>query len=74
MAGASALQGRRALRSGVPPRLRRSLFAGLASAFGSTLLSAALLRGSLSESPLLPSALYRCMLAVAVLARARRSG
>ncbi len=74
MAGASALQGMRVARSRGASRIRRALLAGLASAFCSTLASAALLRGSLSEVPLLPYALYRCMLAVLVLARARRSG
>jgi undecaprenyl pyrophosphate phosphatase UppP len=74
MAGASALQGARVLRRGVPRGIRRALLAGLASAFCSTLASAALLRGALSEIPLLPWALYRCALAVVVLARARRRG
>lgn len=74
MGGASALQGARVLRTGLPARVRRALLAGLASAFASTLASAALLRGPLSEIPLLPCALYRTMLAVLVLARARRSG
>lgn len=73
MAGASLLQGLRVFPRSVPPRLRVSLLAGLASAFCSTLASASLLRGSLSEVPLLPFSLYRCLLAVAVLTRARRS-
>jgi len=74
MAGASALQGARLLRAGAPARIRRALLAGLASAFCSTLASAALLRGSLAEMPLAPWALYRCMLAMLVLARTGRSG
>jgi len=73
MAGANLLQGARVIRSGVPPRFAGALVAGGASAFISTLASAALLQGALSELPLLPCALYRCMLAVAVLARTRRS-
>jgi undecaprenyl-diphosphatase len=74
MAGASALQGVRVVRVGAPAPVRRAMLAGLASAFCSTTASAALLRGPLSEIPLLPWALYRCALAVAVLARAGRAG
>jgi len=73
IAGASLLQGSRLLRAGVPARFVRPLLAGLISAFCSTLASAALLRGSLSERPLLPYSLYRCLLAAGVLARLRRS-
>ena len=74
MAGASALQGLRLLNSGRARPVRRAMLAGLASSFCSTLASAALLRGSLSDIPLLPCALYRCTLAVAVLARSERHG
>ena len=72
MSGASVLQGARVLRAGVRPSFALKMLAGLAAAFCSTLASAALLRGSLSRVPLLPFALYRCLLAVAVLGRANR--
>ena len=73
-AGASLLQGVRLLGRGVPAPLRWSFAAGAASAFASTLASAALLgRGRLARLGLGPFAVYRGLLAAAVLVRARRA-
>ena len=75
LAGASLLQGVRLLRVGVPRRLRFAFAAGAASAFGSTLASAALVRRRrLAERGLAPFAAYRVVLATSVLVRARRAG
>jgi undecaprenyl pyrophosphate phosphatase UppP len=75
LAGASLLQGVRLLRAGVPRRLRFAFAAGAASAFGSTLASAALVRRRrLAERGLAPFAAYRVVLATSVLVRARRAG
>jgi len=75
LAGASLLQGVRMLRAGVPRRLRFAFAAGAASAFGSTLASAALVRRRrLAERGLAPFAAYRVVLATSVLVRARRAG
>lgn len=72
---AGALEGFRLYREGLrlPPRV---LAAGTGAAFLSTLASARLLPGpARAERPLLPYALYRCMLAGVVLRRLRaRSG
>jgi undecaprenyl-diphosphatase len=72
-AGATLLQGVRRLRAGVPSRLRWAFAAGTASAFSSTLASAAVVRQRrLAKAGLVPFAAYRAALAAAVLIRARR--
>ena len=70
--GASLLKGGRMLRSGVAPEQRAELALGGASAFLSTLASAALIgrRGRVGRS-LLPYAIYRCLLAALVVSRLR---
>ncbi|HTU79443.1 MAG TPA: undecaprenyl-diphosphate phosphatase [Solirubrobacteraceae bacterium] len=72
MLGASALRGARMLRDGVSREERLALAVGAASAFGSTLASAAVLtRAARTRRSLLPYALYRCLLAGLVLRRTR---
>jgi undecaprenyl-diphosphatase len=74
MLGASALQGARMLRRGLPRDGRVVLAAGGGAAFLSTLLSARALRRCAGASrSLLPYALYRCLLAALVATRLRRS-
>jgi undecaprenyl-diphosphatase len=69
--GASALKAWR-LRRGVPDGSWPALAAGAGSAFVSTRASARLLRRPwMSERPLLPYAVYRCLLAVLVFWRLR---
>jgi undecaprenyl-diphosphatase len=74
--GASTLKGYRLARHGVPGEGTGTgalLAAGGASAFLSTLAAARLLRRNRREGrPLLPYALYRCVLAALVLQRLRR--
>jgi undecaprenyl-diphosphatase len=70
IAGATGLKAWRLARRGLPPELRRPFAAGVASALGST-LAAAPLRRTTAVAPL---ALERAALAVAALARLRRSG
>ena len=71
MLGASALQGARLARSGLPAGSGPPLAAGAASAFCSTLLSARLLRRR--THALLPYSLYRLLLAALVIAGLRGS-
>jgi undecaprenyl-diphosphatase len=72
MLGASMLKGARMRRAGVAREQRLALAAGGASAFLSTLASAAAIRGlRREERSLLPYAVYRCLLAALVLARLR---
>jgi undecaprenyl-diphosphatase len=75
MLGASALRGTRLLGRGVSARERLTLAAGATSAFVSTLASARLLdRRARTQRSLAALALYRCLLALAVLARERSTG
>jgi undecaprenyl-diphosphatase len=68
--GASALNGARLARHGVPRGAGRALAAGGSTAFVSTLASARLLRrGQRDERSLLPYSLYRCLLAALVVRR-----
>jgi undecaprenyl-diphosphatase len=72
MLGASMLKGARVRRTGVAREQRVALAVGGASAFISTLASAAALRRlRREERSLLPYALYRCLLAALVVARLR---
>jgi undecaprenyl-diphosphatase len=72
--GASALKGTRMAGAGLPPRMRTTMAAGGLSAFLSTLVSARVLRRSgAGTRPLLPFALYRCMLGALVVRRLRRA-
>ena len=69
---ASAREGARLARRGVPPGAAGVLAAGGASAFVSTLASARLLRRrGRDQGSLLPYSLYRCLLAALVAARLR---
>jgi undecaprenyl-diphosphatase len=72
--GAGALKGSRMAGAGVPPKIRRAMAAGGTAAFLSTLASARVLRrpGG-AGAPLLPFALYRCLLGVLVVRRLRRA-
>lgn len=72
MLGASMLKGARMRGTGVAREQRVALVGGGASAFLSTLASAAAMRGLRREQrSLLPYAIYRCLLAVLVFARLR---
>ncbi len=72
--GASALKGTRMARAGLPPRMHVAMAAGGLTAFLSTLVSARILRRSgADERPLLPFALYRCLLGALVVRRLRRA-
>jgi undecaprenyl-diphosphatase len=72
MLGASALEGARMLRRHPPPGAVPALAAGAAAALVSTSLSARLLRRpSRALRSLLPSAVYRVLLAALVIARSR---
>jgi len=74
MLGASALEGIRLKRRGLPDGAAVPLAAGAGSAFVSTLLSAQLLRRpNRALRSLLPCSLYRLLLAALVLARLRSS-
>ncbi|HEY3960491.1 MAG TPA: undecaprenyl-diphosphate phosphatase [Solirubrobacteraceae bacterium] len=71
--GASALKGYRLARDGIPKETAALLAAGGSSAFLSTFAAARLLGRNRREGPpLLPYALYRCVLAAFVLQRLRR--
>jgi undecaprenyl-diphosphatase len=73
MLGASALEGARMLRRRPPPGAGLPLAAGAAAALGSTWLSARLLRRpARALRSLLPSAVYRVLLAALVIARSRQ--
>jgi undecaprenyl-diphosphatase len=69
--GAAALKGWRLRRREVPSGVRRGLLAGGAAAFLSTLLAIPLLGPARRARPLLPYALYRSALALAVIRRLR---
>ena len=70
--GASALEGVRVARQGVPSEARSALAGGALAAFLSTLLSARFTRGIRTRgTPLLPFAAYRCLLASVVVRRLR---
>lgn len=72
---ASVLEGARMRRAARPRRQRRALVAGGASAFLSTLLSAGATRSLWrTERSLLPFAVYRGLLAAAVIARLHQRG
>jgi undecaprenyl-diphosphatase len=74
---ATTLKGGRLLRGHrVAPQARAALAVGGVSAFASTLASARILRrGKRTQAPpLLPFALYRCLLAGVVMVRLRRRG
>jgi undecaprenyl-diphosphatase len=70
---ASALEGQRLARRGVPRDARRAFAAGGGAAFLSTLASARLLRRAPRRRRLLPWSIYRCMLALVVIRRLRRA-
>ena len=70
--GASALKGARLARRGVAPGLRRSLAAGIAASFASTLASQGLIRVVERDRALWPYAVYRGGLAAVVLSRLAR--
>jgi undecaprenyl-diphosphatase len=65
--GAALLKGRAAAARGVPAGVGRSLAAGAAAAYLSTLASSPLLAPGRSGRPLLPFSLYRCALALLAL-------
>jgi undecaprenyl-diphosphatase len=69
--GASTLRSVLLLRSGTPEGAGRTLAAGAASAFVSTLVSAPLLRRAAGGRTLLPFSIYRSLLALLVLRRLR---
>jgi undecaprenyl-diphosphatase len=70
--GASALETLRIARRGAPAGSPGALAAGGGAAFASTLLSARLLHGGRWRGrPLLPYAIYRCLLAIQVVRRLR---
>jgi undecaprenyl-diphosphatase len=72
MLGASMLKGARMRGTGIAREQRVALAVGSASAFLSTLASAAAMRRlQREERSLLPYAIYRCLLAVLVIARLR---
>jgi undecaprenyl-diphosphatase len=74
MVAASTLKAWRLRRRGAPDGVGPVLAAGAVSAFVSTAASARLLRRPrVSARPLLPYALYRCMIAAIVLVRLRRT-
>ena len=67
--GATLLKGIRMRKRGVPPGFRRSLAAGTATSFVSTLLSQGLIRIVERDRALWPYAAYRVALAAVVVAR-----
>jgi undecaprenyl-diphosphatase len=70
--GATALKGIRLRRRGVSPALRRSMAAGIAASFASTLASQRLIDLVERDRALWPYAAYRVALAGAVIARMAR--
>lgn len=71
IAGAAALKARRLRRRGMPTAYRRSLAAGTAAAFASTLASQRLIALVEGDRALWPYAAYRLALAALVTARSR---
>jgi undecaprenyl-diphosphatase len=69
--GATALKGARLAQRGLPRAMRRAFAAGIAASFASTLASVRLIRAVERDRPLAPYAVYRAVLALAVLRRAR---
>jgi undecaprenyl-diphosphatase len=69
IAGAALLKGARLRRRGLPRELRVPFAAGAAASFGSTLLSSWLIRLLERDRSLLPYAVYRIVLAGAVIRR-----
>ena len=69
--GATGLKGVRLAQRGLPRAMRRTFAAGIAASFASTLASVRLIRAVERDRSLAPYALYRAVLAVAVLRRAR---
>jgi len=70
--GAAVLKGTRLARRGLPPGAGGALATGAAAAFGSTLVSAGLIRLVERDRSLLPYAAYRAALGTLVLGRLRR--
>jgi undecaprenyl-diphosphatase len=70
--GATVLKGERLRRRGIPAPLRRSLAAGVAASFVSTLASQRLISLVERDRALWPYAAYRLALATAVVARMQR--
>ncbi|WP_372790113.1 undecaprenyl-diphosphate phosphatase [Paraconexibacter sp.] len=70
--GASALKGTRLARRGLPPGMAARFVVGVLASFLSTLASVRLIRQVERDRSLAPYAIYRSLLAVAVLRRARR--
>jgi undecaprenyl-diphosphatase len=71
--GAAALKGGRlARRGGLPPQFAKGMAAGAGAAFGSTLVSMRLISTLERSRSLRPYALYRILLALAVVLRLRR--
>jgi undecaprenyl-diphosphatase len=66
--GATALKGTRVARRGLPRPLRRAFAAGVGAALASTLASTWLIRQVERDRSLMPYAVYRALLAGAVLA------
>src|SRR5436305_5073928 len=73
IAGAAALKGLGLYRHGLPARLAPAFALGTATAFGSTLASAGVVRALARDGSLLPYAAYRAGLAVVVVRRLRQN-
>jgi undecaprenyl-diphosphatase len=73
IAGATLLKGIRLRRHGLPPAAAAPFAAGVGASFASTLASTWLIRQVERDRSLLPYALYRAALAVAVLVKLRSS-
>lgn len=71
--GATALKGTRLARRGLPPGIAGRFAAGVGASFASTLASTWLIRQVERDRSLVPYAVYRSLLAAAVLARVRSS-
>ncbi len=71
--GATALKGTRLARRGLPPGLAGRFAAGVLASFASTLASTWLIRQVERDRSLMPYAVYRALLAAAVLTRSRRA-
>jgi undecaprenyl-diphosphatase len=69
IAGATALKGTRLVKRGLPPGLRRAFAAGAGASFASTFGSTWLIRQVERDRSPLPYALYRALLAAAVIRR-----
>jgi undecaprenyl-diphosphatase len=69
IAGATVLKGTRLVKRGLPPGLRRAFAAGAGASFASTFGSTWLIRQVERDRSPLPYALYRALLAAAVIRR-----